>query len=174
MQDLFNRVSGCCFTGHRPDALPAYGNEQAEEMLQVVSSVVQKLSGATPVLYIREGTVNEQLLTSLASEEPISVLVLGVSAGSEGPGQVLSYVLKRLGKLKVPVTIVPGNLSDAEIDAAMTGICRCGTYPRMREAIRRAGRVIRGEERIAAAPPPGIRPDDAARAVPALRPAEGN
>lgn len=44
----------------------------------------------------------------------------------------------------------------------------------MREAIRRAGRVIRGEERLAAAPPPGIRPDDAARAVPALRPAEGN
>lgn len=91
--------------------------EQAEEMLQVVSSVVQKLSGSTPVVYIREGTLTEQLLTLLASEEPISVLVLGVSAGSDGPGQVLSYVLKRLGKLKVPVTIVPGNLSDAEIDA---------------------------------------------------------
>ena len=26
--------------------------------------------------------------------------------------------------------------SDAEIDAAMTNICRCATYPRMREAIR--------------------------------------
>ena len=61
------------------------------------------------------------------------------------------------------------NPSDAEIDAAMTNICRCGTYPRIRTAIRRAGRVLRGEERIAAAPPPGIRPEDAARAVPALR-----
>ena len=61
------------------------------------------------------------------------------------------------------------NPSDAEIDAAMTNICRCGTYPRIRTAIRLAGRVISGEERIAAAPPPGIRPEDAARAVPALR-----
>lgn len=61
------------------------------------------------------------------------------------------------------------NPSDAEIDAAMTNICRCGTYPRIRTAIRLAGRVIRGEERIAAAPPPGIRPGDAAEAVPALR-----
>jgi len=61
------------------------------------------------------------------------------------------------------------NPSDAEIDAAMTNICRCGTYPRIRTAIRLAGRVIRGEERIAAAPPPGIRPEDAAQAVPALR-----
>lgn len=59
--------------------------------------------------------------------------------------------------------------SDAEIDAAMTNICRCGTYPRIRGAIRRAGRVLRGEERIAAAPPPGIRPQDAAGAVPAMR-----
>ena len=32
MQDLFNRVSGCCFTGHRPDALPGYGDEASEEM----------------------------------------------------------------------------------------------------------------------------------------------
>ena len=61
------------------------------------------------------------------------------------------------------------NPSDAEIDAAITNICRCGTYPRIREAIRRAGRVKAGRERIAAAPPPGIDPADAAREVPALR-----
>ena len=30
------------------------------------------------------------------------------------------------------------NPSDAEIDAAMTNICRCGTYPRIREAIHAA------------------------------------
>ena len=32
MQDLFDRISGCCFTGHRPDALPARGDEASEEM----------------------------------------------------------------------------------------------------------------------------------------------
>ena len=30
--------------------------------------------------------------------------------------------------------------SDAEIDAAITNICRCGTYPRLRAAIRAAAR----------------------------------
>ena len=59
--------------------------------------------------------------------------------------------------------------SDAEIDAAITNICRCGTYPRIRGAVRRAARVKAGAERIAAAPPPGIDPADAAREVPALR-----
>ncbi len=61
------------------------------------------------------------------------------------------------------------NPSDEEIDAAITNLCRCGVYPRLREAVRRAGRVMRGEERIAAAPPPGIAPEDAAEAVPAIR-----
>ncbi|MDB5663298.1 MAG: isoquinoline 1-oxidoreductase [Sphingomonas bacterium] len=61
------------------------------------------------------------------------------------------------------------NPSDAEIDANITNLCRCGTYPRIRRAIRHAARVMRGEA-IAAAPPPGIDPADAARAVPALIP----
>lgn len=60
--------------------------------------------------------------------------------------------------------------SDDDIDAAMTNICRCGTYPRIRDAIRLAVRVQSGNERIAAAPPGGITPEDAAEMVPALSP----
>ena len=59
--------------------------------------------------------------------------------------------------------------TDAEIDAAIDNICRCGTYPRIREAVRRAARAKAGREQLAAAPPPGIDPADAAGAVPALR-----
>lgn len=33
--------------------------------------------------------------------------------------------------------------TDADIDAAMTNLCRCGTYPRMREAIRLAAASLR-------------------------------
>ena len=32
--------------------------------------------------------------------------------------------------------------SDADIDAAVTNLCRCGTYPRVRVAIRAAARVV--------------------------------
>ena len=34
--------------------------------------------------------------------------------------------------------------SDAEIDAELTGICRCGTYPRLRAAIHRAAAMMAG------------------------------
>ena len=33
--------------------------------------------------------------------------------------------------------------SDADIDTAITNICRCGTYPRVRAAIKRAAKVLR-------------------------------
>ena len=33
--------------------------------------------------------------------------------------------------------------SDADIDAAMTNICRCGTYQRIRTAIKRAAKEVR-------------------------------
>jgi nucleotide-binding universal stress UspA family protein len=91
--------------------------EQAEEMLQVVASVVQKLSGATPVVYIREGKLTEALMQLIEEENHFSILVVGASTGGEGPGNLISYVMKRVGKLPIPVTIVPGGLSDEEIDA---------------------------------------------------------
>jgi isoquinoline 1-oxidoreductase alpha subunit len=49
-------------------------------------------------------------------------------------GQMMSAAAL-LAKSKTP--------TDAEIDAAMSGnICRCGTYPRIKAAIKRAGELV--------------------------------
>ena len=55
--------------------------------------------------------------------------------------------------------------SDDEIDGAITNLCRCGTYPRIRKAIHRAaaGHVEGGG--IAA---PGTTPSEAARIAPSM------
>jgi len=59
--------------------------------------------------------------------------------------------------------------SREEIDTAIPNICRCGVYPRLVKAVEQAGRVGQRQERISAAPAPGISAEDAAKAVPALR-----
>ena len=90
---------------------------EAEEMLQVVASVVQKRTKTTPVLYIREGKVREELIKLIEEETTISVLVLGAATG-EGPGPIVSYLVgKMAGRLRIPITIVPGGLDDEHIDA---------------------------------------------------------
>ena len=49
------------------------------------------------------------------------------------------------GLLMAAAALLAGNRnpSDAQIDAAITNLCRCGTYPRVREAIRRAAADLR-------------------------------
>ncbi len=64
--------------------------------------------------------------------------------------------------------------SEEEIRAEISNLCPCGTFPRLIEAIQRAGRVIRRRERISAAPAPGIDLEDAAARVPALRAPESD
>ena len=59
--------------------------------------------------------------------------------------------------------------SEEEIKAALPVLCRCGVYPRLVRAVQRAVRVCRRQERIDAAPAPGISSQDAAQSVPALR-----
>jgi nucleotide-binding universal stress UspA family protein len=91
--------------------------EHAEEMLKVISSTVQNQTGQMPIIHIREGKVREELLKLIEEEQSISVLVLGAATGPDGPGPLVSYlVTKMAGRLRVPITIVPGSLSDDEID----------------------------------------------------------
>ena len=60
-----------------------------------------------------------------------------VQCGYCQPGQVMAAVAL-LAKNKSP--------SDADIDAAMEGnLCRCGTYPRIREAIKSAALALGGK-----------------------------
>jgi isoquinoline 1-oxidoreductase subunit alpha len=49
------------------------------------------------------------------------------------------------GQLMVAAALLEKNKnpSDAEIDAAMTNVCRCGTYNRIRKAIKRAAMEAR-------------------------------
>lgn len=60
--------------------------------------------------------------------------------------------------------------TESEIREAIPNICRCGVYPRLVRAIQRAGRVALRQERISAAPAPGVSAEDAASEVPALTP----
>lgn len=59
--------------------------------------------------------------------------------------------------------------TDQEIVDAIPNLCRCGVYPRLVAAVRRAVRVSQRVETLSAAPAPGIDVRDAAAAVPAVR-----
>lgn len=99
------------------DLMREEARSEGEQLLQRLAAQVNELVGTIPVLYVREGKVREELFKLLDEEPRISVLVLGANTGSRGPGPLVSALTgKMIGKLRVPITVVPGNLSDEEID----------------------------------------------------------
>jgi len=91
--------------------------QQAEALMQKMAAEVQKLSGNMPVLYFREGDRRDEVMKLIDEEPSISILVLGASTGPKGPGPLVQALTsKYVGKLRVPVTIVPGQLTNEDID----------------------------------------------------------
>jgi len=92
--------------------------EHAENLLRKVAESVIEISGQIPVLYVREGDAKEELIKLIDEEEIISILVLGVSTGSSGPGPLVTHITSRGSSVcRVPVTLVPDNMTDDAIDA---------------------------------------------------------
>ncbi len=91
--------------------------QEAERLLQKMAAEVDKLSGSMPILYVREGARPDEVLKLIAEEPGISILVLGAATGAKGPGPLVSSLTgKFVGRLRVPVTIVPGNLTLEDIE----------------------------------------------------------
>lgn len=90
--------------------------QEAEQLLNKLSQEVLELSGSHPVLYIREGRRRDELLALITEEPSISILVLAAGTGPEGPGPLITALTgKQLAKLGIPVTIVPGGLTDEQL-----------------------------------------------------------
>ena len=75
------------------------------------------MTGKLPVLYIREGRRRDEVLALIDEEPAISILVLGTATDRQDPGPLVSYLISRMSdQLRVPLTLVPGQLSEEESD----------------------------------------------------------
>ena len=66
---------------------------------------------------IREGIKSEEIIKLIEEDEDISILILGASTdSSRGPGPLVSSLAgSASGSFPIPMTIVPGNLSVADL-----------------------------------------------------------
>jgi len=91
--------------------------EEAEALLKTLAGEVQQQSEILPELVVREGEVSDVVVRLIDEDHSIRILVLGAGTGSEGPGPLVSQLAGKMsGAMRVPVTVVPGNLSDDQID----------------------------------------------------------
>ena len=92
--------------------------DQGEALLQKYAAEVNRVTGKPAIMIMREGDQANQVAQLLREDRTISILVLAASTSAEGPGPVVSQLTGRgLGELRTPITIVPGGLTEEEIDA---------------------------------------------------------
>jgi len=90
-------------------------HQEAESLIHNGAKIVNDLSGILPELVILHGRTADCLVEFLKQDKDISILVLAAGTSKEGPGPLVSMFLGA-GAYPIPVTVVPGGLSDEEID----------------------------------------------------------
>ena len=99
------------------DIMRAEAQEEANAALDRAAGRANGIAAITPERVIREGDPTEQMLDVIDQDVDIAMLVLAANPGPEGPGPIITTMANVVGTFPIPVVIVPGDLSDAEIDA---------------------------------------------------------
>lgn len=98
------------------ELMRAEQREAAEAKINAVAQVVKERVGREPKIFIREGVPVEQVLQVIDEDKTITALVLASSSSKEGPGPLVSQLSGQfVGRLHVPLILVPGTLSDEHI-----------------------------------------------------------
>ncbi|RAI40505.1 universal stress protein [Rhodoplanes roseus] len=99
------------------DIMQAEQREEADAMLARFAARANGVAAITPERIIREGDPTTEITRLIDQDEDIAVLVLAAGDDKEGPGPLVSGLTKSAGSFPIPMAIVPGHLSDEELDA---------------------------------------------------------
>jgi hypothetical protein len=87
--------------------------QQLEKHLAKLMNEVNQEIGVMPKVSIREGEIVTEIIREIKFTPSCTMLIFGKSQNSLSDNTVLPKIVQKIGnKIKVPVTIVPENLSD--------------------------------------------------------------
>jgi len=92
-------------------------NATAAAALDAYASKVRQSLGIESEVVIREGKPAEEIHKLIEEDQDIAILVLAAGASKEGPGPLVASIAGKGAAFPIPVTVVPQNLSDGEIDS---------------------------------------------------------
>ena len=99
------------------DIMKAEAHEEANASLERAAGRANGQTGITPERVVREGNTADEILALIEENEDIAILVLAAAQSKEGPGPLVTGLSANLGDYPIPVAIVPGHLSDEELDS---------------------------------------------------------
>ncbi|MFG1350889.1 universal stress protein [Xanthobacter autotrophicus] len=100
------------------DLMRAEAHEEMDARLQNFAARARQVAGVAAERVIREGAPAEAIARVIAEDHDIAILVLAAGVGKDGPGPLVTALAAgHAARFPVPITIVPGALTDADLDA---------------------------------------------------------
>lgn len=99
------------------DVLRAEAVEEAERNIDKRLARLRDIGDIKVESLVREGDGAEEIERVIDADSAIAILVLAASTAMDSPGPLVSYFASRANTLPIPLTIVPGRLTDAQIIA---------------------------------------------------------
>ena len=97
------------------DIMKAEAQEAANAALDKYEKRIRKITRIKPDRVIREGDTAQEIAKLIEEDTDIGILVLGAGSGNEGPGPLVTSIVKNAGSFAIPLAIVPGQLSDEDL-----------------------------------------------------------
>lgn len=100
------------------EIMRAEAHEAADTLLSRYASRIASFGSIRVEKVVREGKKAEEVEAQIAEDPDIAILVLAAANSPEGPGPLVSSIAGRgANAFRVPVTIVPGAISDTDLAA---------------------------------------------------------
>ena len=99
------------------DVLRAEAVEEAERNLDARLARIRDIGDVRTETVVREGNGPEEIEAVIARDTDIAILVLAASKSPDGPGPLVTHFAARTHVLPIPLTVVPGRMTDEEVIA---------------------------------------------------------
>jgi nucleotide-binding universal stress UspA family protein len=99
------------------DLMRAEARERIEVHFEVFAKWMRDKKGVDPELVIREGDPVTEILAQVREDTSVGVLVLGAGTDKSGPGPLVTQMSRNSGNLPIPITIVPGDMSQERLES---------------------------------------------------------
>ena len=94
--------------------------QEGEAILRKHADTAKTLYGLDVSLILRQGSSGDEIMRALEELGDVSVLVIGTANHTRGRGKLAAWLAQQLGqKLFIPLLMVPGNLTDEQLQSLM-------------------------------------------------------
>ena len=99
------------------DLMRQESRENINNHFEEFAAWMRKKHGIDPELVIREGEPIPEIISQVTEDPEVGILVLGAGTSADGPGPLVSALTRIAGTLPIPITIVPGDMTEERLIA---------------------------------------------------------